>query len=119
MTYRGHAVLETLIRAYFSPAHSTGQRFIYSGSQDGTVYTWDVVTGQLVNTLQAHHAPVRDCSWHPYEPQLTTVSWDRTVVTWGVGGQGGVVSGWGVGEGRRKGEDEPRLTRHTRGHYYY
>lgn len=25
MTYRGHSVLQTLIRARFSPAHNTGQ----------------------------------------------------------------------------------------------
>ncbi|KAF0694975.1 hypothetical protein As57867_014147, partial [Aphanomyces stellatus] len=35
LTYRGHAVKKTLIRCYFSPMHSTGQRFIYSGSADG------------------------------------------------------------------------------------
>ena len=35
-TFRGHSVLQTLIRAYFSPAHSTGQRFVYTGSADGT-----------------------------------------------------------------------------------
>lgn len=31
MTYRGHSVTQTLIRAYFSPQHSTGQRYIYAG----------------------------------------------------------------------------------------
>lgn len=36
-TFRGHSVLQTLIRAYFSPVHTTGQRFIYTGSVDGTV----------------------------------------------------------------------------------
>ena len=35
-TFRGHKVLQTLIRAYFSPAHSTGQRFVYTGDADGT-----------------------------------------------------------------------------------
>ena len=34
-TYRGHSVLGTLIRAYWSPEFSTGQRYIYSGSSDG------------------------------------------------------------------------------------
>lgn len=38
MTYRGHQVLQTLIRAYFSPMESTGQKFIYSGSYNGSVY---------------------------------------------------------------------------------
>jgi hypothetical protein len=31
MTYRGHAVLGTLIRCHFSPDVSTGQNYIYSG----------------------------------------------------------------------------------------
>lgn len=40
MTYRGHKVLTTLIRAYFSPLHTTAQRFIYAGSADGAVYIY-------------------------------------------------------------------------------
>ena len=40
MTYRGHRVLATLIRAYFSPIHTTAQRFIYAGSADGSVYIY-------------------------------------------------------------------------------
>eukprot|EP01121_Diplochlamys_sp_Union-15-3_P007258 TRINITY_DN182_c0_g2_i3.p1 TRINITY_DN182_c0_g2~~TRINITY_DN182_c0_g2_i3.p1 ORF type:complete len:448 (-),score=60.74 TRINITY_DN182_c0_g2_i3:269-1612(-) len=38
MTYRGHKVYQTLIRCRFSPAYSTGQKYIYSGSYDGKVY---------------------------------------------------------------------------------
>ena len=40
MNYRGHSVMQTLIRAYFSPADTTGQRFIYAGSADGAVHVW-------------------------------------------------------------------------------
>jgi hypothetical protein len=77
MTYSGHQVLQTLIRARFSPLHTTGQRYIYSGSYDGNVYSknerdrggidsqfpeifikhvlvWDILTGKLINTLEAH-----------------------------------------------------------------
>lgn len=39
-TYRGHSVLTTLIRAYWSPPATTGQRYIYSGSADGGVYVY-------------------------------------------------------------------------------
>ena len=39
MTYRGHSVQKTLIRAKFSPVHTTGQRFIYTGSACGSVYS--------------------------------------------------------------------------------
>lgn len=28
-TFRGHEVRQTLIRAYFSPAHTTAQRYVY------------------------------------------------------------------------------------------
>ena len=47
-TYSGHLVDQTLIRAYFSPAATTGQRYIYSGSSDGVVAFWDVVSGKRV-----------------------------------------------------------------------
>lgn len=48
--YRGHAVLQTLIRAYFSPLATTGQRYIYSGSADGSVYIW----GEEVSLIICH-----------------------------------------------------------------
>ena len=38
MTYRGHTVLQTLIRCRFSPAHTTAQRYIYTGCATGSVY---------------------------------------------------------------------------------
>lgn len=38
MTYRGHAVLRTLIRCHFSPAATTDQRYVYSGSSDGKIH---------------------------------------------------------------------------------
>lgn len=37
MTYRGHTVRQTLIRSYFSPSFSTGQRYIYTGCSTGQV----------------------------------------------------------------------------------
>jgi hypothetical protein len=38
MTYRGHKVFQTLIRSYFSPSETTGQKYIYTGSSDCTLY---------------------------------------------------------------------------------
>lgn len=37
MTYRGHQVLNTLMRCRFSPSRTTGQRYIYTGSADGAL----------------------------------------------------------------------------------
>ncbi|KAK9281382.1 hypothetical protein L1049_004282 [Liquidambar formosana] len=46
-TYKGHSVLQTLIRCYFSPAYSTGQKYIYSGSADSCVYIYDLVWNEI------------------------------------------------------------------------
>jgi hypothetical protein len=55
MTFRGHRVLETLIRCYFSPAFTTGCRYIYTGSQCGVVYIYDSLTGETCSHLEGHH----------------------------------------------------------------
>lgn len=81
-TYRGHSVLRTLIRCYFSPSHSTGQRYIYTGSHDNCVYIYDVITGKQVARLDCHQMTVRDCSWHPYYPMLVSSSWDGLIARW-------------------------------------
>ena len=87
MTYRGHRVLSTLIRCYFSPPATTGQRFVYSASQDGIVYVYDAVSGQIVNQLAKYGlgrqgAPVRDVSWHPHLPLLAASAFDGEVALW-------------------------------------
>nr|KYP71520.1 LEC14B protein [Cajanus cajan] len=81
-TYRGHSVLRTLIRCYFSPAFSTGQKYIYTGSHNACVYIYDLVSGAQVATLKHHKSPVRDCSWHPFHTMLVSSSWDGDVVKW-------------------------------------
>ncbi|EDV21663.1 uncharacterized protein TRIADDRAFT_59895 [Trichoplax adhaerens] len=59
MTYQGHGVANTLIRSFFSPMHSTGQAYIYTGSCTGSV-----VGGGCV----------RDVSWHPFDNKIITSS---------------------------------------------
>jgi hypothetical protein len=38
-TYRGHSVTYTLIRCYFSPSFTTGQKYIITGSSDGCIHS--------------------------------------------------------------------------------
>ncbi|KAF8481816.1 WD40-repeat-containing domain protein [Russula ochroleuca] len=105
MTYRGHAVLQTLIRCHFSPSETTGGRYIYSGSADGRIHIWSL-DGRVVQildrskTLPMSFDPsaseverprvtsrtvcVRDVSWHSKEPVLMSVAWSS-------GGHGGSV----------------------------
>ncbi|KAI9633253.1 WD40-repeat-containing domain protein [Dioszegia hungarica] len=62
MTYRGHAVLRTLIRCHFSPRESTGQGYIYSGSADGLIHIWSL-DGQVVQVLdRSRSVPLRDAN---------------------------------------------------------
>ncbi|XP_056155462.1 DDB1- and CUL4-associated factor 11 [Lampris incognitus] len=82
MTYRGHGVLHTLIRCRFSPEFSTGQRFIYSGCSTGKIIIYDVLTGMVVAKLSGHDACVRDVSWHPYQDNIVSSSWDGAVCMW-------------------------------------
>uniref|UniRef100_A0A8C6WN78 Ddb1 and cul4 associated factor 11 n=1 Tax=Neogobius melanostomus TaxID=47308 RepID=A0A8C6WN78_9GOBI len=82
MTYRGHGVLHTLIRCRFSPEFSTGQRFIYSGCSTGKIIVYDVLTGSVVTRLSGHDACVRDVSWHPFEDNIISSSWDGAVRMW-------------------------------------
>ncbi|XWS13983.1 hypothetical protein CRYUN_Cryun36dG0085100 [Craigia yunnanensis] len=81
-TYKGHSVLRTLIRCYFSPAYSTGQKCIYTGSSDGSFYIYDLVSGAQVASCHHHGDPVRDCSWHPFYPMIITSSWDGVIARW-------------------------------------
>uniref|UniRef100_A0A0D9WCP2 Uncharacterized protein n=1 Tax=Leersia perrieri TaxID=77586 RepID=A0A0D9WCP2_9ORYZ len=85
-TYRGHSVLRTLIRCYFSPVHSTGQRYIYTGSSDESVYIYDMVTGDIVEKLSWHGSIIRDCNWHPYNPTIVSSSWDGYLARWEASG---------------------------------
>lgn len=82
MTYRGHSVLQTLIRCHFSPSFTTGQRYIYTGCASGRVVIYDLLTGKTVRTLNGHQACVRDVSWHPYRPEIVSTSWDYSIVCW-------------------------------------
>lgn len=92
VTFRGHTVRRTLIRAHFSPPGSTDGRFVYAGSHDGKVYIWNL-DSTLRTTLDVadatsylKHRPkelvesywdgsdfqtlVRDASWHPTAPVI-------------------------------------------------
>ena len=88
MTFRGHCVLHTLVRAKFSP-ENTGRRYIYTGCARGEVIGWlqlqspsykqisvyDILCEKVEQRLPGHIAVVRDCAWHPeFNEIATTVS---------------------------------------------
>lgn len=94
MTYYGHSVVRTLIRARFSPAFSTAQRYIYSGDGLGRVIIYNILSGKIVRILKRSTCPVsgrvighkqdvvRDVSWHPYRNDIVSSGWDGSAIKW-------------------------------------
>ncbi|KAI9290982.1 WD40 repeat-like protein, partial [Neoconidiobolus thromboides FSU 785] len=98
MTYKGHEVLSTLIRCHFSPAASTGQKYLYTGSSNGKIhiYNLDGTVAQILDTNGAMRGGrssgssrsnrsgnyshtkkvVRDVAWHPNYPIIIASCWD-------------------------------------------
>ena len=88
MTFTGDEVLKTLIRCQFSPAETTGQRYLYSGSSDGSVYIFDTLTGEIAEKLvnnQTKGVVCRDISWHPKFPVLASTDFNGFINMWSVG----------------------------------
>jgi len=79
MTYRGHRIQKSLIRARFSPEATTGQRYIYTGCGTGRLVIYDVLTGKIVKAIRGHTDIVRDVAWHPHRSEILTSSWDSNV----------------------------------------
>ena len=77
VTFTGHSVAQTLIRCDFSPVHSTGSRYVFTGSADRFIHVYDVLTGEVVKRIAGHEHTVRDVSWH--DRLIVSSSWDGTV----------------------------------------
>jgi WD repeat-containing protein 23 len=73
-----------LIRCYFSPPETTGQRYVYTGSKDGKVCIYDLLTGKEAMILESKHAgeTARDVSWHPSYPVIASTSFEGEINTW-------------------------------------
>lgn len=76
---------------------TTGQRYVYSGSSDGNVHIYDLVTGDTAGILRKQHGPIRndpwghqrsggspcrDISWHPYLPVMASTEFNGNVNVW-------------------------------------
>ncbi|KAJ8031113.1 Autophagy-related protein 16-1 [Holothuria leucospilota] len=74
----GFKVFFDFTRAALSPdaAYAT------AGSQDGSVYTWSVKTGELEKVLKEHEVPVIAVSWHPNGRQMLSCDRSKKVVLW-------------------------------------
>ncbi|KAH8601961.1 WD40-repeat-containing domain protein [Bisporella sp. PMI_857] len=130
VTFRGHRVLRTLIRCHFSPPGSTNSRYVYSGSEDGKVYVWNM-DATLAGTIDVQAATrnsrpphrgyhmmnawnedqgrsawktcVRDASWHPSAPMIVASAWN------GYGMSTGTCTVHSWNDGAEEDEAEPKM----------
>ncbi|XP_070491342.1 DDB1- and CUL4-associated factor 11 [Chironomus tepperi] len=79
VTFKGHRIQKSLIRAKFSPAATTGQRYIYTGCATGRLIIYDILTGKMVQNIEGHKDIIRDADWHPKRNEILTSSWDYSV----------------------------------------
>jgi WD40 repeat protein len=55
---------------------------IMGGSEDGTIYLWDIKSGEIASTLQAHEDVVYCGVWSAAQGIIASCSDDQTVRTW-------------------------------------
>jgi WD40 repeat protein/uncharacterized caspase-like protein len=75
-TLAGHA--ESVSAVAFSP----DGKLLASGSGDGAVKLWDILTGALLDTLTEHRDRVSSLAFSPDGRTLASGSWDTTVKLW-------------------------------------
>ena len=130
VTFRGHKVLRTLIRCHFSPPGSTNSRYVYSGSEDGKVFIWnmDATPAGVIDVFEATkdsrpiprqydmigwgdddvihtqwRTCVRDASWHPSAPMIVASAWS------GYGMSTGTVTAHSWNDGAEEDDAEPKM----------
>ena len=52
---------------------------IVSGSEDGTVRLWDVLSGEQMQSLEGHEEPVSAIALSADGTRIASGSWDETV----------------------------------------
>ena len=52
------------------------------GSEDGKVYTWDLVSAKVQSSFSAHSRGVASLSYHPTLAAFLTSSYDGSIKFW-------------------------------------
>ena len=76
--YRGHVSKDYKIKCDIAHDDSV----VFSGSEDGIIYCWDLVEARLLAKLKGHTKVVSGVDHHPQGHCLLSCSVDGTVRVW-------------------------------------
>lgn len=78
-SFKGHKNQDYKVDSCFTNTDT----HILSGSEDGTIYFWDLIDAKIVHTIEkAHQSVCYSISYHPKEACLITASADGAVKVW-------------------------------------
>lgn len=78
-TYQGHLNKNYCIMSCFSTVNG---KSVISGSEDNSLYIWDLNTGEVVERFVCHSGPVLSCDSHPSEGIIASASLDKKIKIW-------------------------------------
>ncbi|KAI8606312.1 WD repeat domain-containing protein 83, partial [Dissophora ornata] len=76
--YKGHTNSKYKIRSCLSNSDA----YVLSGSEDGKIYIWDLIEGEVVHQIEAHSKIVSAIVYHPTEDKMCSASVDGSIKTW-------------------------------------
>ncbi|KAG0054645.1 hypothetical protein BGZ83_010773 [Gryganskiella cystojenkinii] len=76
--FKGHKNHQYQVRSCLSNSDA----HVISGSEDGKIYIWDLVEGDVVHEIEAHSRTVSSVAYHPKEDRMCSVSVDGSIKTW-------------------------------------
>ena len=60
-----------------------GGEIICAGAMDPpNIYVWSLQSGKLLDTLFGHEGPISSIYFNPYDSELASTSWDKTLRVW-------------------------------------
>jgi len=77
--FKGHQnTAKNFLRASFGP----NELLIVGPSEDEMIYIWDIMSGDLLQTLKDHTGTVYTATWNPHQSLLASCGDDGMVKTW-------------------------------------
>lgn len=78
-TFKGHVNTEYRIRSCLGHA----DKYVLSGSEDGRLLTWDLVSGKVISEAPAHDGGVVTCvTYHPKKSQALSSGVNGAISVW-------------------------------------